>query len=472
MESSEWISLSPFIINRSQYIKTMEENTVRIPHNLDAERSVLGSVIGSASASSSAAEKALELLSPEDFYAAAHRDIFSAMKKLYDSGKSIDLTTLTDVLERDGKLEAVGGNSYLIDLALSPPSVSNIEHYIDIVEAHSVRRKLMATGSHIAREAVESSRDTKAILDDAERQIYNISMRKTTEHIPMIGEVYADVYKQIGELMQLKGKRTGISTGLADLDELTSGLQRSDLVIVAGRPASGKSAFAFGIAAHAAIRDKATVAIFSLEMPKEQIVMRIMSSEAGINMQKIRTGDLKAEEIFRIADRFNTVGAANILIDDTPGTTVAEIRSKCRRIQAQQGLDMIVIDYLQLMQSTSKRDSRVLEVSEMTRGLKMLARELNVVIILLSQLSREPDKRKDHTPLMSDLRESGSIEQDADVIMMLYRPATYPETPEAQDGDNTSYINVAKHRNGATQNIRVMWVPEVARYTNYASDPQ
>lgn len=438
---------------------------------MDAERSVLGSVIDYMSSSSTAAEKALESLSAEDFYSAAHRDIFSSMKKLYDSGKSIDLTTLTDMLERDGKLDAVGGNAYLIEIAMAPPSASNIKHYIDIVEAHSVRRKLMATGNLIARDAAESSKDTKAILDDAERQIYNIAMRKTADHIPTIGEVYADVYRQIGELMQLGGRRTGIATGLADLDDLTSGLQRGDLVIVAGRPSAGKSAFAFGIAAHAAVRENATVMIFSLEMPKEQIVMRIMSGEAGINMHKIRTGDLKADEVLRIADQFNTVGEANMLIDDSPGATVAEIRSKCRRVQAQQGLDIVVIDYLQLMQSASRRDSRVLEVAEMTRGLKMIARELNVVIILLSQLSREPDKRKDHTPLMSDLRESGSIEQDADVIMMLYRPATYPETEEAQNGDNTSYINVAKHRNGATANLKVMWVPEIARYTNYADDP-
>ena len=449
----------------------MEENLNRIPHSLEAERSVLGSVIGPAG-HSSAADKALEALTAEDFHSAAHRDIFSAMKKLYDSGKSIDLTTLTDVLERDGKLEAVGGNSYLVDLAIAPPSVSNIEHYVEIVTAHSVRRKLMATGNMIAREAVESSKDPKQILDDAERQIYNIAMRKTAEHIPSIGEVYADVYKQIGELMQLKGRRTGIPTGLADLDELTSGLQRGDLIIVAGRPSAGKSAFAFGIAAHAAIRENANVLIFSLEMPREQIVMRIMSSEAGINMHKLRTGELEADEIFRIADQFNTVGEANMLIDDSPLATVAEIRSKCRRVQAQQGLDIVIIDYLQLMQSASRRDSRVLEVAEMTRGLKMIARELNVAIILLSQLSREPDKRKDHMPLMSDLRESGSIEQDADVIMMLYRPATYLETQEAMEGDNTSYINVAKHRNGATASIKVMWVPEIARYTNYAGDPE
>ena len=268
-----------------------------------------------------------------------------------------------------------------------------------------------------------------------------------------------------------RGRRTGIATGLIDLDELTSGLQRSDLIVIAGRPATGKSAFALNIAAHAAIREGATVAVFSLEMSKEQVVMRIMASESGVNMQKLRTGELGATEILKIADRFNTVGEAKILIDDTPGVTVAEVRSKCRRIQAIHGLDVVIIDYLQLMQSAKSQDSRVLEISAMTRALKILARELNVAVVVLSQLSREPDKRKDHTPLMSDLRESGSIEQDADVIMMLYRPAAYPDTQEAMDGDNTSYINVAKHRNGATASIKVMWVPELTKYANYAPDP-
>ena len=447
----------------------MEENTNLIPHSNDAEKSVLGSVL----ISHAAAEQALEALRSEDFFSVAHRDIFAAMEALYNSGKSIDVVTLTDMLDRQGKLDAVGGPAYIGELGIYTPMPSNIEHYIKIVENHSVRRKLINVGSNISKEATESARDSEAIIDEAERRIYNIAMRKTADSMERIGSIYSRVYNQIGELIQLKGKRTGIPTGLAELDELTSGLQRSDLVVVAGRPSAGKSAFAFGIAAHAAIREKANVAIFSLEMSKEQIVMRIMSGEAGINMQKIRTGELEAEEILRIADRFNTVGEASIMIDDTPGMSVADIRTKSRRLKAAHGLDIIVIDYLQLIQGGGKSsDSRVQVVADMTRALKLLARELNVTVILLSQLSREPDKRKDHTPLMSDLRESGSIEQDADVIMMLYRPASYPETQEAADGDNTSYINVAKHRNGATANIRVMWVPEVAKYTNYASDPE
>lgn len=444
----------------------MEDNKKSIPHSLDAEKSVLGSIL----LSSLAAEKALELLKIEDFYSVAHRDIFTAMERLYNSGKLIDTVTLVDMLDKLGKLESAGGTTYIAELALYTPSAANIDHYIGIVEGHSVRRRLINVGSSIARDASENAKDTTMILDDAERRIYDIAMRKTSDPMESIGPVYSRVYTQIGEYMQLQGKRTGIGTGLIDLDEITSGLQRSDLIVVAGRPATGKSAFALNIAAHAAIREKATIAIFSLEMSKEQLVMRIMASEADVNMQKLRTGDLGATEILRIADRFNTVGDANILIDDTPGVTVAEIRSKCRRIQAIHGLDIIVIDYLQLMQSGSKRDSRVLEISEMTRGLKILARELNVAVVLLSQLSREPDKRKDHTPMMSDLRESGSIEQDADLIMMLYRPAVYPETEEAMNKDNTAYINIAKHRNGATASIKVMWVPELTKYVNYADD--
>ena len=425
----------------------MDETNRTVPHSTDAEKSVLGSIL----LSSLAAEKALEVLNAEDFFSVAHRDIFSAMQALYNSGKLIDNVTLVDMLERQGKLDSAGGMGY--------------------VEGHSMRRRLISVGSGIAQDAAGSEKETAAILDDAERRIYDIAMRKTADTMEPISSVYSRVYTQIGEYMQNRGRRTGIATGLIDLDELTSGLQRSDLIIIAGRPATGKSAFALNIAAHAAIREGATVAVFSLEMSKEQVVMRIMASESGVNMQKLRTGELGATEILKIADRFNTVGEAKILIDDTPGVTVAEVRSKCRRIQAIHGLDVVIIDYLQLMQSAKSQDSRVLEISAMTRALKILARELNVAVVVLSQLSREPDKRKDHTPLMSDLRESGSIEQDADVIMMLYRPAAYPDTQEAMDGDNTSYINVAKHRNGATASIKVMWVPELTKYANYAPDP-
>ena len=444
----------------------MEENEHQIPHSVEAEKSVLGSVLLSTEAS----EKALERLKPEDFYQLAHRDIFTAMQRLYNAGKLIDTVTLMDSLEKLGKLESAGGSTYITELALYTPSASNVDYYINMVESDSIRRKLIKASAEIAQEASENTKETDSVLNDAERRIYDIAMRNSSDSVENISPIYHRVYTLIGELMQRDGEFTGIKTGLHDLDDLTSGLQRDDLVVVAGRPATGKTAFALNIAANAAIHEKATVMVFSLEMSKEQLAMRLIASEMNVNMQKLRTADLEPNEILKIADGFNTLGESNLFIDDTPGASVAEIRSKCRRLKAMHGLDVVVIDYLQLMQSTSKRDSRVLEISEMTRGLKILAKELHATVILLSQLSREPDKRKDHTPIMSDLRESGSIEQDADIIMMLYRPAVYPETEEAMNGDNTSYINVVKHRNGATANIRVLWLPELTKYVNIADD--
>lgn len=444
----------------------MEENEKQIPHNIDAEKSVLGSVLISAEA----AEKAMEALKAEDFYKIAHRDVFSAMQKLYDTGKLIDVTSVADMLDRMGKKDSSGGFAYLTELALFTPSSANISYYIGVVENYSVRRKLLTISAEIAKDALENSKETSEILESSERKIYNLAMRKVSDSVEKIDPIYSRVYDQIGETMRLNGKRTGIATGLADLDELTSGLQKSDLVVIAGRPATGKTAFALNIAAHAAIKENANVMIFSLEMSKEQLVMRIMATENEIPLQSIRTAELENQQILKIADGFNTIGSASIFIDDTPGASVAEIRSKCRRQKAMHGLDIVVIDYLQLMQATGKRDSRVLEIADITRGLKILAKELQVTILLLAQLSRAPEIRKDHMPIMSDLRESGSIEQDADIIMMLYRPATYPETEEALNNDNTSYINVVKHRNGATAKLKVMWVPELTKYVSITEE--
>lgn len=444
----------------------MEENERQIPHNLDAEKSVLGSIL----IAPEAAEKAMEALKPEDFYKLAHRDIFTAMQRLYNAGKLIDTTSVADVLDKMGKKESVGGFGYLSELAMFTPSSANIGYYIGIVENYSVRRQLITISAEIAQDAIENTKETGEILEAAERRIYNLAMRRVSDSVENIAPIYSRVYNIIGETMQLHGKRTGIPTGLIDIDELTSGLQRSDLVVVAGRPATGKTSFALNIAAHAAIKERANVMIFSLEMSKEQLTMRIMASENDIPLQKLRTAELDNMEILRIADGFNTIGDSAIYIDDTPGASVAEIRSKCRRQKAMHGLDIVVIDYLQLMQPTGKRDSRVLEIADITRGLKILAKELQVTILLLAQLSRAPETRKDHMPIMSDLRESGSIEQDADIIMMLYRPATYPETEEALNGDNTSYINIVKHRNGATAKVKVLWVPELTKYVNLAED--
>ena len=437
------------------------------PHSLEAEKSVLGSML----ISRDAAELSAEMLTVQDFYMPQHQYIFEAMCDLVNHAKAVDSVTIVDALERAGKLAAAGGIGYIAELSLFVPSAANVSYYIKIVEDRSVLRQLIAAGGEIIKTASDSDAPITDILDEAERRVFNISMKKNEDTMVPVDKSALEAYMRIGELMKTKGEISGVPTGFKELDELTSGLQKGDLIIVAARPSVGKSTFAMNIAEYAATAANKKVAVFSLEMSKEQVVMRIMASESGVNMQKLRTGELGATEILKIADRFNTVGEAKILIDDTPGVTVAEVRSKCRRIQAIHGLDVVIIDYLQLMQSAKSQDSRVLEISAMTRALKILARELNVAVVVLSQLSREPDKRKDHTPLMSDLRESGSIEQDADVIMMLYRPAAYPDTQEAMDGDNTSYINVAKHRNGATASIKVMWVPELTKYANYAPAP-
>jgi len=268
-------------------------------------------------------------------------------------------------------------------------------------------------------------------------------------------------YNRVGELMKLNGALTGVTTGFRDLDELTSGLQPSDLVIIAGRPSMGKTAFALNLAQNAAIKGKKTVCLFSLEMSREQLVQRMLCSDSGVNMQSVRTGSISDMDLVKIATSLDPLSKADIYIDDSPGCGVAEIRSKCRRLKSRTGLDMIVIDYLQLMQTSGKHDNRVLEISETTRKLKIMARELNVPVILLSQLSRGPEQRSDHRPLMADLRESGAIEQDADVIMLLYRPAVYD-----QSDDNTTEVIVAKHRNGPTATVKLAWLGEVARFAD------
>ena len=444
----------------------MAENLTELPFSDEAEKSVLGSIL----ISPRAAEKAMERLLPDDFFRLPNRDIFTAMRGIWDRGAVIDVVTLLAEIEKLGKTQSSGGLDYLTELSIFTPTAANVDHYIDIVEAASVRRKLVKVSTEIAQSASEGAKDTSELLNDAERKIYDISMRTADDNMELIAPVYSRVFRRIGQLMQLDGQHTGLPTGFIDLDKLTSGLQKSDLIIIAGRPSSGKTSLALNIASHAALHEGATVAVFSLEMSKEQLVTRIMSTESGVDMQKIRTGTVNAEELLRIAFDYNAIGDAQLMIDDTPAISVAELRSRSRRIKARQGLDLIVVDYLQLMQSGTRAESRVQAVSEMTRGLKIVARELNVPIILLSQLSRKPDDRPDHRPLMSDLRESGSIEQDADMIMMLYRPAAYPDTTEYEEHNNITYLNVVKHRNGATKEIKLLWLPELTKFANYIDD--
>ncbi len=443
----------------------MSEEALNIPYNEEAEKSVLGSLL----LAPNTAEVALEKLNTEDFWSIRNREVFSAMKSLWDKGGSIDVVTVMDMLEKMGKSESSGGLEYLTELSIFTPTAQNIDHYVAIVEEESIRRRLINVCTQIAQEASTGTKETATLLDDAERRIFDIAMRKSDETIEPIAPVYGRVYRRIGQLMKMDGRNTGLPTGFIDLDSLTSGLQKSDLIIIAGRPASGKSTLALNIAAHAALHEGATVAFFNLEMSKDQLASRVMATETGVPLQNIRTGNVDAPQLLEIAKSFNRIGDAAFLLDDTPGISVAELRSRCRRIKARQGLDLVIVDYLQLMQATGRAESRVQAVSEMTRNLKILARELDVPLIVLSQLSREPDKRSDHTPLMSDLRESGSIEQDADIIMMLYRPAAYTDTREYEEHNNIAYLHVVKHRNGETRRIDLTWVPELTKFANHSN---
>ena len=427
------------------------------PHSIEAEKSILGSML----LSRPAVEQAMETLRGEDFYLARHQDIFDAIRSLYERGEAVDSVTVIDALDRAGKLAAAGGVMYITELSLYVPSAANAAHYIRIVEERSVMRQLIDASSAIASDAFSGEKSLEQMLDDAERAIFNISMKKTSDTMVHIRETLMACYNRVGELMKLNGALTGVTTGFRDLDELTSGLQPSDLVIIAGRPSMGKTAFALNLAQNAAIKGKKTVCLFSLEMSREQLVQRMLCSDSGVNMQSVRTGSISDMDLVKIATSLDPLSKADIYIDDSPGCGVAEIRSKCRRLKSRTGLDMIVIDYLQLMQTSGKHDNRVLEISETTRKLKIMARELNVPVILLSQLSRGPEQRSDHRPVMADLRESGAIEQDADVIMLLYRPAVYD-----QSDDNTTEVIVAKHRNGPTATVKLAWLGEVARFAD------
>ena len=427
------------------------------PHSLEAEKSILGSML----LSHTAVEQAMETLSASDFYLARHQDIFQAIKGIYDRGEAIDSVTVIDALDRMGKLASVGGVMYITELSLYVPSAANAAHYIRIVEERSVMRQLIEASTAIASDAFSGEKSLEQMLDDAERAIFNISMKKTSDTLVHISETVLSCYNRVGELMKLNGALTGVTTGFADLDKLTSGMQPSDLIIIAGRPSMGKTAFALNLAQNAAVKGKKTVCIFSLEMSREQLVQRMLCSDSGVNMQSVRTGTITDAELIRIASSLDPLSKASIYIDDSAGCSVAEIRSKCRRLQSRVGLDMVVIDYLQLMQTSGKYDNRVLEISETTRKLKILARELNVPILLLSQLSRGPEQRTDHRPVMADLRESGAIEQDADVIMLLYRPAVYDA-----EADNTTEVIVAKHRNGPTATVKLAWIDSSAKFAD------
>lgn len=434
------------------------------PNNQDAERSVLGSML----LEENVLDEMLEQLRAEDFYSSGHRRIFESMARIRAQGNAVDLVTLNDDLKRRGTLEAAGGTLYLTQLIDAVPSAANADHYAHIVEECSVQRALIKAGNEMIRDGLNDDKDIEESLSEAERRIYNISMRKSEDSLVSISEIVPDAIAEIGDLIARRGQLTGVSTGFRDLDRMTNGLQKSDLIIVAARPAMGKTSFAMNIGQYAAMHDNRSVVVFSLEMSRSQLVSRMLCTEAAVDSQHIKEGTMTDDEMTRLLNVSGPMQRCRMHIDDTGGATVSSIRSKCRRLQAKEGLDLVIIDYMQLMTGTGngrKNDSRQQEISDMTRAMKLLARELNVPIILLSQLNRGPEMRQDHTPMISDLRESGSIEQDADMVILLYRPQVYDET-----ADNTSQIIIAKHRHGPTGTVELAWQGEYTRFMNIARE--
>lgn len=432
------------------------------PQNLEAEQAVLGAIL----LQSEAMITAMERVQPEDFYDASHQLIYEAMIQLGEENQPVDLVTLTSRLQDKGQLEDVGGVSYLAKLAHAVPTAANVEYYAQIIEEKSMLRRLIRTATQIVSEGYSGGEDVAGMLSDAERRILEISNRRTGSGFIAIRDVLMEVFERVEVLHQQSGSTTGIPTGFVDLDKMTNGFQRSDLIIVAARPSVGKTAFALNIAQNVAVRANETVAIFSLEMSAPQLVNRMICAEANLDANLMRTGDFKTDEDWaKLTMGIASLAEAEIYIDDTPGITVADIRSKCRRLKKEKGLGMIVIDYLQLIQGRGKAgENRQQEVSEISRTLKQIARELMVPVIALSQLSRGVEQRQDKRPMMSDLRESGSIEQDADIVAFLYRDDYYNQETEKK---NIIEIIIAKQRNGPVGTVELVFLKNFNKFVNY-----
>ncbi|AXN38999.1 replicative DNA helicase [Peribacillus butanolivorans] len=430
------------------------------PQNIEAEQAVLGAIF----LEPSSLTVTSEVLIPEDFYRSSHQKIFNVMIKLNDEGKAVDLITVTEELAAAKNLEEVGGVSYLSELAGSVPTAANIEYYARIVEEKSLLRRLIRTATNIAQEGYSREDEVEELLGEAEKTIMEVAQRKNSGSFQNIKDVLVRTYDNIEVLTTRKGDVTGIPTGFAELDRMTAGFQRNDLIIVGARPSVGKTAFALNIAQNVATKTEENVAIFSLEMGAEQLVMRMLCAEGNINAQNLRTGSLTDEDWRKLTMAMGSLSNAGIYIDDTPGVRIGEIRSKCRRLKQEHGLGMILIDYLQLIQGDGRSgDNRQQEVSEISRSLKALARELEVPVIALSQLSRGVEQRQDKRPMMSDIRESGSIEQDADIVAFLYRDDYYDKESENK---NIIEIIIAKQRNGPVGTVSLAFVKEYNKFVN------
>jgi len=436
-----------------------------LPHNLEAERSVLGAVLLHNDAFNAAAE----VIDGNDFFRDAHRRIFDKMVKLVERGDAIDLVTLKEELTRSGELDEVGGPAYIAALVDGVPRSTNIEHYARIIKEKSTLRNLIFSANKIVSSAYEAEEEADVILDQAEHAIFAIADSKIRDGFVSLRELAHSSLDTIEQLHARKELITGVPTGFTDLDEMTSGLQPADLVIIAARPSMGKTSLVLNMAQHVGTKTDMTVGIFSLEMSKEQLFLRMLTGEARIDAHRLRGGFLGERDWDKLAKAISTLGEAKIFIDDSASIGVLEMRAKCRRLAAEHGLHLVIVDYVQLMQGRGRFENRTLELASISRSLKGLAKELRVPIVLLSQLSRAPESRADHRPQLSDLRESGALEQDADVVAFIYREDMYLDKNQPPtDAQGVAELIIAKQRNGPTGIVKLAFIREFTRFENLA----
>lgn len=431
------------------------------PNDVEAEQAVIGSMLTDRDAVISA----IEILKEEDFYREDNKTIYEAILNLYNRSEPIDIITLKAELTSMGMFEKIGGLEYIVRLPEKVPTTANVERYINIVKEKSELRRLIKAANEIIEQGYDPTENIDDIMNSAEKKIFNIMQDKDQKTYSAIKDVLVDAFTELEQLYNQKQHITGVPTGFIDLDYKTAGLHNSDLILIAARPAMGKSAFALNIATNAAVKAKVPAVLFSLEMSKEQMVNRILCSEAMVDSNKVRTGKIDDDDWIKLADTMGDLSEAPIYIDDTPGISINEIRAKCRKLKLERNIGLVVIDYLQLVQGSSKRasGSREQEISEISRSLKILAKEINVPVIALSQLSRAPEQRPDHRPMLSDLRESGAIEQDADIVMFLYRDDYYNEDSEDK---GLAEVIVAKHRAGSTGTVKLVWLGNYTKFAN------
>lgn len=433
------------------------------PHNIEAEQAVLGCML----LDSDVIPTVTELIRSSDFYREDHREICEAIIDIVENAGPVDIITVAEQLQQRGTLEKVGGIDYLASITSAVPTTANARHYAKIVEEKSLLRRLIKAAQDIAGMSYDEAEEAEFVLDKAEKAIFDIIERRSTQGFTHIKDVLLETFSRLEELYNSKSPITGVPTGFTDLDMKTAGLQNSDLILIAARPGMGKTAMALNIAQYAAVQKHVPVALFNLEMSKDQLVNRMLCSEVMVDSHKMRTGKLDDEDWKKIARALGPLSEAPIYIDDTPGLTVMDIRAKCRRLKLEKRLGLVVIDYLQLMRGRGRAENRQQEVSEISRSLKILAKELNVPVVTMSQLSRGPESRTDHRPMLSDLRESGAIEQDADIVMFLYRDDYY--NPDS-DKKNIAEIIIAKHRNGSTGTIYLKWFGQYTKFANLERD--